>query len=801
MSLRPLAHNLIPTDLGQEMSQSYLEYAMSVIIGRALPDARDGLKPVHRRILYAMHELGLSADRPFRKCARVVGDVIGKYHPHGDVAVYDALVRMAQDFSMRQPLVSGHGNFGSVDNDPPAAMRYTECRLTALSQAALLQDIDANTVDFGDNYDGSQQEPLVLPARLPQLLLNGSSGIAVGMATNIPPHNVGEVVEALLILIEQPDCDLEDLLRVLPGPDFPTGGMILGTEGIRETYSKGRGSLVVRGISHEEEVPASKGRRARTALVITEFPYQVNKAAWIEKVADLINQGKITDIVDLRDESDRSGIRVVVECRKEANLEGIRQQLYKLTPLQTTFGAILLTLVNSEPKQLGLKAILEAFLEFRLATLTRVLTTQLGSLTRQASEVEGMLLALAHLSQVIEIIRQSPDGSTAREHLMTALNCTREQADTILGMPLRRLTGLEQERLHTAAQSLATRIQETQELLQERRKLLNYLKKELRALKKQHGDPRRTRLEPDSSLQDSSSPLEPIPVTLHLWHKGYLRRYQNTRTPKGIMTLGQDDLMITTLSTTLDQSLRVFTTTGKVLPLKVESIPIASGHNRGIPAATLVGSGDPLCALYTSEQLSMTTDVVLLTRQGRLKRMPSQDILELSRGASAIKLKEDDALGWVLSGPSQGESIVVATSGGRLLRLPWNEEQIPSLGRVAAGYQVLVTRRQETLVGILSVRDSDTLLLVTQQGFGKRLPVTRLPLLKRGSVGTQAILFAQVGDTLVGMEKVQGSGQALLLTTAGIEQPPWEAIPLEDRTSYGVAITRDPVQGIYVLGS
>lgn len=799
---KTLAGQVIPTALHEEMQRSYLEYAMSVIVGRALPDVRDGLKPVHRRILFAMHELGLTPDRPFRKCARVVGDVLGKYHPHGDQAVYEALVRLVQSFHSRYPLLSGHGNFGSIDDDPPAAMRYTECRLSPVGNDCLLAEIGENSVPFVPTFDGSQEEPSVLPARLPLLLLNGSSGIAVGMATNIPPHNLGEVVDALLVLIDHPDCDLGDLLRVLPGPDFPTGGVIVGREGILETYSKGRGSLVVRGVCHPEEIPATKGRRARPALVITEFPYQVNKAAWMEKVADLINQGKLSDIVDLRDESDRSGIRVVVECRKEVNLEGIRQQLYKLTPLQTTFGAILLTLVNNEPRQLGLKAILEAFVEFRLATLTRVLTTQLGSLTHQAREVEGMLLALAHLGEVIEIIRQSPDGSTARERLMAALGCTQAQAETILGMPLRRLTGLEQERLQSSAQTLAAKIQETQELLQDRRKLLAHLKKELRALKKQHGDPRRTRLELESSpLVASPEALEPTPVTIHLWHKGYLRRYPSNRSPKGLITFGQEDVVIATLTTTLDQSLWGFTTTGKVLPLKAESIPVATGQNRGMPAVSLVDSPDPLCGLYTREQLSMTADVLLLTRQGRLKRMPSQDILELSRSASAIKLKEGDALGWVLPGPSQGESVVVATSGGRLLRLPWNEEEIPSLGRAAAGYPVLVTRRQETLVGMVTAQDSDTLVLVTRHGYSKRLPVHRLPVLKRGSVGTQVMLFAQVGDTLVGMEKVKPSSQVLLITTSGLQYPPWESIPLEDRTSYGLPITGDPVQGMYVLTS
>ncbi|MEN9219986.1 MAG: DNA topoisomerase (ATP-hydrolyzing) [Thermostichales cyanobacterium SZTDM-1c_bins_54] len=797
---RTLAGQIIPTALHEEMQRSYLEYAMSVIVGRALPDVRDGLKPVHRRIIFAMHELGLTPDRPFRKCARVVGDVLGKYHPHGDQAVYEALVRLVQPFSSRYPLLSGHGNFGSVDDDPPAAMRYTECRLSSVGNEGLLAEIGDNSVPFLPTFDGSQAEPSVLPARLPFLLLNGSSGIAVGMATNIPPHNLGEVVDALLLLIDRPDCELEDLLQVLPGPDFPTGGMILGSEGIRDTYNKGRGTLVVRGISHVEEIPASKGRRARSALVITEFPYQVNKAAWLEKVAELINQGKLSDIMDLRDESDRSGIRVVVECRKEANLEDVRQQLYKLTPLQTTFGAILLTLVNHEPRQLGLKAILEAFLEFRLQTLTRVLTTQLAALTQQAGEVEGMLLALGHLEEVIGIIRQAADGTIARERLMQALNCSREQADTILGMPLRRLTSLEQERLHSNAQTLAQKIQETQELLQDRRKLLNYLKKELRSLKKQHGDPRRTRLAlAGDGLGEAGAVAEAVPVTVHLWHRGYIRRYQSQRSPKGIVSLGGEDLLIATLTTTLDQSLWVVTTSGRAIPLKVESIPVASGHNRGSPITALINSPDPVCAVLTPEQVSGVPDLLLLTRQGRLKRMPAQELLDLSRGATVLKLKAGDELGWVVLGPTRGESVVVATSGGRLLRLPWEEAEIPSLGRVAAGYQVLATRKQETLVGILTVQESDTLLLVTRQGYGKRLPVARLPIQKRGSVGTQGMLFCRTGDTLLGIHKADTERQVVLLTANGLLQPPWDSIPIEDRTSYGLPISPEPVLGFYCL--
>ncbi|GAB4211818.1 MAG: DNA gyrase subunit A [Synechococcales cyanobacterium] len=786
------------------MQRSYLEYAMSVIVGRALPDVRDGLKPVHRRILYAMHELGLTPDRPFRKCARVVGDVLGKYHPHGDQAVYEALVRLVQSFSSRYPLLSGHGNFGSIDDDPPAAMRYTECRLSSLGNESLLADINEDCIPFTATFDGSLQEPLVLPARLPTLLLNGSAGIAVGMATNIPPHNLGEVVEALLRVIDQPDCTTADLLQVLPAPDFPTGGVIVGRSTLLDTYEKGRGSLIVRGVCHEEEIPASKGRRARTALVITEFPYQVNKAAWIEKVADLINQGKIADVLDLRDESDRTGIRVVLECRREANLELIRQQLYKMTPLQTTFGVILLTLVNGEPRQLGLKEVLTAFLDFRIETLTQVFQTQLAAVQRQAAEVGGMLLALQHLDQVIDIIRHAPDGTTARERLMATLSCSRDQADTILAMPLRRLTTLEQERLHSQAQELAARIEELQGLLQDRRKLLNYLKKELRHLKKHHGDPRRTRLHEDIEPVDvMAEAVANTPTTLHLSHKGYIRRYAATRTSR-TPNLGNDDLVTQTLHTTLDQSLLVFTASGKVYPVKVEGIPSTSGQNRGIPLLTLLPSAEPITRVYTAEHLATCPDLLMLTSQGRLKRMATQEVLDLSRGASVIKLKEEDQLALVepLSGDPGQTSVIVATSAGRLLRLPWQEEHLPTMGRIAAGNTVLVTRRQETLVGLVAVQPQDTLLLVTAQGYAKQLRVERLPLMKRGAVGMQSMLFSQAGDTLLTLLRHKPTSTLALVTQQNtLLTPTWETVPLEDRTSYGTRISPDPLSAVYVVES
>src|SRR6478672_8251816 len=516
---------VIPTALHAEMQRSYLEYAMSVIVGRALPDVRDGLKPVHRRILYAMHELGLTPDRPYRKCARVVGDVLGKYHPHGDQAVYDALVRMVQNFSSRYPLLDGHGNFGSVDNDPPAAMRYTETRLAAVGNEALLGEIGEATVDFIGNFDNSQQEPVVLPAQLPVLLLNGCAGIAVGMATNIPPHNLGEVVDGLIALIDQPDLSDEKLWKLIPGPDFPTGGEIVGIEGIREAYTTGRGSIAVRGVTQIENgeseknpttksktattKPKTRRRQQRTAIVITELPYQVNKASWIEKVAELVNQGQIEGIADLRDESDRDGMRVVIELKRDTVPQTILDHLFKQTALQSNFGAILLALVEGQPRQLTLRQMLEQFLSFREQTLTRQYTYELQQAEKRIHLVEGLLAALNNLDAVINILRNAPDGSTAKLTFQTQFNLSEAQTDAILSMPMRRLTGLERQNLKAEFDQLRDRIQLLQGLLGDRQELLKSLKKDLRALKRKYNDPRRTKIVVSKVKEPKSAGLEP----------------------------------------------------------------------------------------------------------------------------------------------------------------------------------------------------------------------------------------------------------------------------------------------------
>ena len=514
---------IVPTNLTNEMSQSYLEYAMSVIVGRALPDARDGLKPVHRRILYAMYELGLTADRPFRKCARVVGEVLGKYHPHGDTAVYDALVRMAQDFSMRNPLISGHGNFGSIDNDPPAAMRYTECRLQALSFDGLLRDIEAETVDFIDTFDGSQQEPVVLPARVPQLLLNGATGIAVGMATNIPPHNLGELIDGSMAMIANPEITDLELMQYIPAPDFPTGAQILGRQGAKDAYTTGRGSITMRGVANIETVKAT-GRQDKEAVIVTELPYQTNKAALIEKIAELVNDKKIDGISDIRDESDRTGMRIVIELKRDAYPRVVLNNLYKQTAIQSNFGANMLALVNNEPQLLTVREFLRVFLDFRIEAITR--RTQY--LKRKAEErdhlLQGLLIALANLDAVIRLIRGAADSASAKEELMTGFELSTTQADAILQMQLRRLTALEAEKIEAEHQSLIAQIEDLNDILARQERVYEIIQEELQVIKTTHATPRRTEIvQGDGDLVDLDL-IANEQVVILLTQQGYLKK-------------------------------------------------------------------------------------------------------------------------------------------------------------------------------------------------------------------------------------------------------------------------------------
>jgi DNA gyrase subunit A len=778
---------IIPIALHSEMQTSYLEYAMSVIVGRALPDVRDGLKPVHRRIIYAMHELGLTPDRPYRKCARVVGDVLGKYHPHGDQSVYDALVRLVQEFSTRYPLLGGHGNFGSVDNDPPAAMRYTETRLAPISHEALLGEISTATVDFIGNFDNSQQEPTVLPAQVPLLLINGCSGIAVGMATNIPPHHIGEVLDGAIALIDKPDLPDAKLWELIPGPDFPTGGEIMGIEGIHDAYRTGKGIITVRGVSHVEvasvQAKLTKSKKRRDALIVTELPYQVNKAAWIEKMADLVNAGKIEGIADLRDESDREGMRVVIEIKRDAQATNVLEQLYRQTALQSNFGAIMLAIVEGQPRQLSLRQLLEEFLKFREVTLTRQYGNELEQAQKRVHTLSGLLIALNNLDAVINILRNAPDGTTAKAIFQTELDLSDIQADAILAMPMRRLTGLEKKNLQTEFEELNTKINSLNNLLQDRVELLKSLKKDLRSLKRKFTDNRRTKitkleppkLEPkiDKNVADSEKitkvkvdrtriipvvapqiiEAEPTqPTTVEITHQGYIRRLSKTGAKLNPNT---NDFVIKTYQTNTDEELTLIVTDGKAYPLKIRDIPPTVGNTSGTILISIIPALQDTAEqiIYTlptpAENPEDTEQILLLTSQGKIKRILRQELSGLTnRGTTLIKLREDDKLHTITPLTNQRE-IIIATSGARILRLALASEQIPLMGRVSQGIQALKVGTRECIVGCIPANSTDEILLVSRQGYAKRIPISNIRIVQTGNMGTHAMQFALKTDSLL----------------------------------------------------
>ena len=757
-----------PVDLHQEMQRSYLEYAMSVIVGRALPDARDGLKPVQRRILYAMHELGLTPDRPYRKCARVVGDVLGKYHPHGDQAVYDALVRLVQTFASRNPLLDGHGNFGSVDDDPPAAMRYTETRLAPIANEAMLDEIGDDTVDFAPNFDGSQQEPTVLPAQLPFLLLNGCTGIAVGMATNIPPHNLGEVVDALIALLRKPDLSDEKLLELVPGPDFPTGGEVLTGSGVRDTYLYGRGSIPMRGVAHIEEIQPGKGRHKRGAVVITELPYQLSKAGWIEKLAEQVNEGKLNGIADIRDESDRDGMRVVVELRRDANPEQILTELQRRTALQSNYGAILLALVHGKPIQLTLRQLLQEFLDYRELTLIRRTRHALKRAEDRLEVVEGLITALNALAKVIEMITAAPDAASAKASLQVHLDLNERQADAVLAMPLRRLTGLEQDSLRKEAEDLRQERARLRHLLDERPALLDAMVAEFKALKKRFATPRRTRLVEggDELVAQRTAAQRPNSELLRqraldgLSSDGRLLIQADGQVKVvGPQLLGRLHLdepaplgehpapARLILPVSQHPAVLAFTDAGRVALLRWEF----AGQQPG-PLETFLPEGmkgERVVQLLVMPQDTAGATVGLLSSDGRFKRLPIEEFQDLSgRATSVLKLKEGVTLKRaVLCRDSQ--DLVVASSTGRLLRLAVNETNLPVMGRNAQGPVLLRLLPGEAVVGAVGLAEGSSVVMASRQGLIQRLPLDNLRRCQRGDIGQIGVRFEQRGDQLV----------------------------------------------------
>jgi len=785
-------------DIDNEMREAYLDYAMSVIVARALPDVRDGLKPVHRRILYAMRDMGIRASSSHKKSARIVGEVLGKYHPHGDAAVYDAMARMAQDFSLRYMMVDGQGNFGSIDGDSPAAMRYTEARLSKMAEEMLV-DMDKDTVDFIDNFDGSLKEPEVLPARLPNLLLNGSSGIAVGMATNVPPHNLKELVAALNHLIdrydEMDDVSVEELMDFLPGPDFPTGGIIVGDEGIRQAYSTGRGRIIMRGKATIEEKSGGKYH-----IVITEIPYQLNKTTLIERIAELAREGRLDSVSDLRDESDRNGMRIVVELKRGSQPKRVLNQLYKYTPLQSTFGAQILALVNGEPRLLTLKRALQLYLEHRQTVITRRTQYDLDKAKHRAHILEGLLIALANLDDVIDTIRESEDADIAQERLMSRFDLTEIQAQAILDMQLRRLAALERQKILDEHKEVTEEIELLEDLLAHPKKILEIIRTDLNEVMEGYGDERRTVIAPDADNDLSEESLvKKEDVFVSLTQKGYVKRVSETtyrsqgRGGRGVIGQSMRDedevkyfLRCHTLSTLL-----FFSDKGKVYSEKVWQLPDEGRTGRGIPIVNVINisPNENITAIVPVADFEEADYCTMATLSGRVKRVELSEFDSVRpSGLIAINLDEDDLLGWVCLTTGEDE-IILVTQNGSALRFA--ETEIRPMGRQAMGVIGIRIRPGDRLAAMEVVEPEGYLLVVTEKGFGKRTALTEYSPKGRATMGVMTIdkratkAIGKIAEARV----VQDGDEISLISTGGIViRLAVKTISVQGRATRGVTV-------------
>jgi len=739
---KSLIGNVKPIEIATEMRNAYLDYAMSVITARALPDVRDGLKPVQRRILYAMGEMGLRHNAAYKKCARIVGDVLGRYHPHGDQAVYDALVRMAQDFTMRYPLIDGQGNFGSIDADPPAAMRYTEARLTELAEELLL-DIDRDTVDFGENFDGTLKEPRVLPAKVPNLLLNGTAGIAVGMATNIPPHNLNELVDAIKYLIEHwdkiDDVEVDDLMRFIHGPDFPTAGIILGSEGIKQAYATGNGRIILRGKIHTEEAGGGKSR-----IVITELPYQVNKASLIERIAELVRDHKIEDIADLRDESDRQGMSIIIELKRGADPQPVINQLLKYTALQSGFSINMLALVDGEPKVLSLKRMLQLYVQHRQQVITRRTQFDLDKARAREHILEGLKIALDHLDEVIKTIRQSPDADTAKERLIKRFKLTEVQAQAILDMQLRRLAALERKKIEEELAQVRQQIKYLEDLLKHPKKILGVIADELTDLKKRFGDARRTHILESGAETPTEFKAEDLvqdqAVLVSITQRGYISRVPLTsvrRTATGsksVQTREEDAVQYLFPANTRD-TLLIFTNKGKAYPLRAHQAPDVERQPKGLPLNNFLSfeENERVTAAVAIPDFSAAEFLTMATVQGRVKRTPLAEFDGIrASGVTAINLNEGDELCWARLTDGNGELIFV-TEQGQAMRC--KEEDVPVQGRAAGGVYGIKLNEGDRVASMDVVQPDGFLLIVTTKGYGKRTPIKEYAVQNRYTKG------------------------------------------------------------------
>lgn len=761
---------VVPLDINEEMKHSYLDYAMSVIVARALPDVRDGLKPVHRRILYAMHSLGLSSDKPHRKSAYIVGEVLAKYHPHGDTSVYDALVRLAQDFACRYPLVDGHGNFGSVDGDSAAAMRYTEARMAKIT-AEMLVDIEKETVDFIPNYDDKNEEPTVLPARIPNLLINGSAGIAVGMATNIPPHNLAEVIDGVIMLIDKPDSEVQEIMTVIKGPDFPTGGKIMGREGIRNAYRTGRGTVKVRA-----QTMIEKTNSGRNCIIVNEIPYQVNKARLIEKIAELVKDKKIEGISDLRDESDRRGMRIMIELKRDANPQVILNQLYKHTQMQESFGVNMLALVGGQPRVLNLKQILFYYLEHQKDVIVRRTRFELRKAEERAHIVEGLRIAIAYLDEVIKIIRSSQTTDLAKKALCEKFGLTERQAEAIVEMRLKQLTGLEREKLEQEYKELVSKIAYLRSILESEKKVLDIIKKELLVIKKKFADPRRSFISDEEVALGTEDLIPEEDVVITITNQGYIKRipldtYRNQRRGgRGVMAMGTktEDFVRHLFVTTTHHFFLFFTNQGKVFRLKVHEIPEAGRQAKGTAIVNLlyIGGDEKITAVIPVKEFDSEQYLFMATRHGLVKKT-SLDQYDTSRrdGIIAISLNEEDQLVDVKL-TSGEEQIVLATKRGQAIRFP--EEQVRPMGRNTRGVRGIGLATNDEVVGMETVRPDAYLLTVTANGFGKRTLLTEYRAQTRGGKGVINIKVNKRNGLVVAVQVVKNDEEIMMVSAEGI---------------------------------
>lgn len=782
-------------NISEEMRTSFLDYAMSVIVARALPDVRDGLKPVHRRILYAMHDLGMHADKPFKKSARIVGEVIGKYHPHGDAAVYDAMVRMAQDFNQRYILVDGHGNFGSIDGDSAAAMRYTEARMSKLSME-LLRDIQKDTIDFTGNYDESEKEPTVFPARFPNLLVNGSSGIAVGMATNIPPHNLGETIDAVLALSKDPDITVDELMEnYIKGPDFPTAGIILGRSGIRKAYETGRGSITLRA-----KVEIEENSNGTTTIVVTEIPYQVNKAKLIEKIAELVRDKRIDGITELNDESDRDGMRIVMRLRRDVNANVVLNNLYKYTALQTTFGINMLALVDGKPKVLTLKQALQHYLDHQIEVIRRRTQFDLNKAEARAHILEGLRIALDHLDEVINLIRNSQTTEIAKNGLMQRFSLSEKQAQAILDMRLQRLTGLEREKIEEEYAQLLETIKELKAILASEEKVLDIIRKELTEIKEKYNDERRTEIQLggfDIFEDEDLIPEENIIVTLT--HKGYIKRIPAStyrtqhRGGRGVqgMTTNEDDFVEHLLSTSTHHTIFFFSNKGKVYRLKGYEIPEFGRTAKGIPIINIlqIDQDEWINTVISVEQYNEEDYLFFTTKHGIAKRVHLSRFKNIRKGGIiAIRMQEDDELISVRM-TNGSNDIGIATKNGYFIR--FDENDVRAMGRMATGVRGISLRENDEVVSMEIIENDAYILHVTNKGIGKRTHVDEYRKTKRNGKGYYVCKLTEETGHVVAVKIVHGNEDVMLMTVGGVLiRIPVSGIPVTGRNTQGVRLIR-----------